>query len=54
MAESKEIKYEVIQDFGTIEEPISGYDTRVKLISWNGGQPKLDIRKWNKDNDKIP
>lgn len=50
---AEEFKFNVLDDLGTIEEPPSGYDTRVKIISWNDGPPKLDIRKWNKNNDKM-
>ena len=53
MTNEKEFSYVVLKDFGTIEEPESGYDTRIKVVAWNGGKPKVDIRKWSKDNTKM-
>jgi len=52
MATKEDFKYDVLADLGTLEESPNekGYDVRAKIISWNGGKPKLDIRKWNHDN----
>lgn len=47
---AKEFKYDVLADLGIIEEG-SKFDIRVKVISWNGGKPKLDIRKWDEENN---
>jgi len=49
---AKEFKYDVLAEIGTVEEG-SRQDTIVKVISWNGGDPKLDIRKWNKEDDNM-
>ena len=47
---SKEFIYEIIEEIGTIGSPTaSGWSTRLNLISWNGREPKLDIRSWNED-----
>jgi len=48
----KEFKYDVLAEIGTVEEG-PRQDTIIKIISWNDGEPKLDIRKWNKDNEKM-
>lgn len=51
---SKEFSYEVIEEIGTIGSPTaSGWSTRLNLISWNGGTPKLDIRSWNEDMTRM-
>lgn len=51
---SKEFSYEIIEEIGTIGSPTaSGWLTRLNLISWNGGTPKLDIRSWNKDMTRM-
>ena len=50
--EDKEFKYDILAEIGTVEEG-SYQDTIVKVISWNDGDPKLDIRKWNKDENKM-
>ena len=51
---SKEFSYEIIEEIGTIGSPTaSGWSTRLNLISWNGGTPKLDIRSWNEDMTRM-
>lgn len=49
MANAKEITYKVIKKFGTISQ--SGTTTKeLRLVSWNGGEPKYDIRGWYTDD----
>lgn len=48
--ETKEINYEVQEDFGGV--PTSGgYELKVRYISWNGKEPKYDIRAWKTNED---
>lgn len=47
---AKDFSYEIIEEIGQVgESTASGWSTRLNLISWNGGKPKLDIRSWNED-----
>ena len=48
----REIGYEVIQTFGIFDETESGWTKEVNLISWNGNEPKIDIRSWSPDHAK--
>lgn len=48
----REIGYEVIQTFGVFDETESGWTKEVNLISWNGNEPKIDIRSWSPDHTK--
>ncbi len=50
-----EFKYDVIAELGDIRSPEDGkgWATRVKIISWNGGEPKVDIRQWKADNSRM-
>lgn len=51
---SKEFTYEIIEEIGTIGSPTaSGWSTRLNLISWNGREPKLDIRFWSEDMTRM-
>lgn len=51
---SKEFSYEIIEEIGQVGSPTaSGWSTRLNLISWNGGNPKLDIRSWNEDMSRM-
>ena len=48
--EKKELKYEVIEKFGTLDSD-SKMPKELRLISWNGKDPKYDIRGWGVDED---
>ena len=48
-----ELKYEIIQNIGILSENKNGWIKEVNLISWNGGEPKYDIRSWNSDHTRI-
>lgn len=51
---SKEFKYELIKHYETLGSTKNGmYTTEVNLISFNGGVPKVDIRMWDRENDKM-
>lgn len=43
--EKKELKYEVIEKIGTLDSD-SKMPKELRVISWNGGTPKYDIRGW--------
>jgi hypothetical protein len=46
--------YEIKKHVSTISESCKGlYATEVNIISYNGAGTKLDIRKWNKRDDKM-
>lgn len=46
------VKYEIIKDLGVLSERDSGWSKQLNLISWNGAEPKYDIREWapNREN----
>ncbi len=48
-----EIQYEIMEEIGVLSESKSGWRKEVNLVSWNGGAPKLDIRNWAPDQEKI-
>ena len=48
-----EIKYEIIQELGVISESSSGWKREFNLISWNGADPKYDIRDWAPEHKKM-
>lgn len=48
-----EFKYEIVEQLGVISENASGWTRELNLISWNGGNPKYDIRDWAPDHEKM-
>ena len=48
-----DIKYEIIKHIGNLSESSRGWTKELNIISWNGGVPKLDIRDWAPDHEKM-
>ena len=48
-----EIKFEIIENLGTIGEGAKRWKKEVNLISWNSRKPKIDIRDWDEDHEKM-
>ncbi len=49
-----EIKFEIKQQLGQLsEENARGWRKELNLISWNGANPKFDIRDWAPDHEKM-
>lgn len=49
----KELKYEIINQIGVISTSASGWNTELNRISWNGNEPKYDLRSWSPDHSKM-
>ena len=43
---TKNIECKVIEDYGILSTSESGYETKLTYTSWNGREPKYDIRPW--------
>lgn len=37
----------IIETFGTLSEQTNGWKKKLTLVSWNGKEPKYDIRSWD-------
>ena len=48
-----DIKFDIIEKLGTIREGSKGWSKEVNIISWNGRKPKVDIRDWDENNEKM-
>lgn len=53
MAIQKELKYEIINSIGVVSEQHSGWKKELNRVSWNGGEPKYDLRDWSPDHEKM-
>lgn len=49
-AESQ-INCEVIERCGVISERNGGYTLELRYVSWNGGDPRYEIRPWKTKDD---
>lgn len=48
-----DIKYEIIKEIGVLSENAKGWRKEINLISWNGADPKYDIRDWAPEHEKM-
>jgi hypothetical protein len=51
--DKEEFKYEIVRPVGVVGESGKGWRTEVNLVSWNGRDPKIDIRAWSPDHQKM-
>ena len=50
--EMKEIQYEIVKEIAVLSASDSGYTTQINLISWNGKEPKYDVRSFSPNREK--
>lgn len=48
-----EIKFEIVKNIGILAESSRGWTKELNLVSWNGREPKYDIRDWDPDHEKM-
>ena len=49
-------RYEIVKFLGIIAERTDNngkWTKEVNLVSWNGRDPKIDIREWNSDHSRM-
>lgn len=48
-----DIKFEIIEEIGVLSVNAKGWKKEINVISWNGANPKYDIRDWAPDREKM-
>ena len=48
-----EFSYEIKKHIGVISNGSGGWTKELNLISWNGKEPKYDIRDWGPEHKKM-
>lgn len=48
-----EIKFEIKETIGTLSQSPKGWSKELNLISWNGKEPKYDLRDWAPEHEKM-
>lgn len=52
-SKSQELKYEIINQIGILSTSPSGWRIELNRVSWNGNEPKYDLRSWAPDHAKM-
>ncbi len=50
---ANDFKFEITKHICVLSTSASGWTKEVNMVSWNGRQPKLDIREWSEDHEKM-
>ena len=48
-----EITYEIVKKIGVLSTTEKGWSKEINLVSWNGRDPKFDLRDWSEDHSKM-
>ena len=48
-----DIKYEITEEIATLSESPRGWTKEVNMVSWNDRDPKLDIREWAPEHERM-
>ena len=49
----REVRLEIMEHIGVLSTHSTGWNKELNLVSWNGGQPKYDIRDWAPEHEKM-
>lgn len=53
MVKKDDLQFEIINHIGTLATSSSGWTTELNRISWNGKEPRYDLRTWAPDHTKM-
>lgn len=45
--------YEIMEEMAVLSKNNKGWQKELNLVSWNGNQPKFDIRDWAPNHEKM-
>lgn len=48
-----EISFEIVEHIGVLSTGSKGWTKELNLVSWNGREPKYDLREWSSEHDKM-
>ena len=48
-----DITFEIVKHIGVLSESRTGWRKELNLVSWNGCDPKIDIREWDETHTKM-
>ena len=48
-----DIKFEIVAHIGVLKKKKKGWTKELNRVSFNGAEPKFDIRSWSPDHSKM-
>ena len=49
----REVRFQIVEHIGVISTHSTGWNKELNIVSWNGGQPKYDIRDWDETHEHM-
>ena len=50
---NRDIEYRMVEHLGVIDAHKNGWNREVNIVAWNGKQPKIDIRDWDPEHERM-
>lgn len=51
--EMADLKYEILEELGTLSTSKSGWEMQLNVVQWGANKPKYDLRTWSPDHAKM-
>lgn len=48
-----EFSFEIVEHLGVLSTAANGWKKELNRVSYNGADPKFDLRSWNEDHTKM-
>lgn len=48
-----DIKYEITEELAVLSESARGWTKEINMVSWNDREPKIDIREWSPEHERM-
>ena len=48
-----EIEFQLIEQLGVLDRHKTGWNREVNIVAWNGKPPKIDIRDWDPEHERM-
>lgn len=48
-----DFKFEIVEHLGVLSTSPNGWTKELNRVSYNGAEPKFDLRSWSEDHEKM-
>lgn len=51
--DNDDFRFEIVERYGVVATAPSGWSKELNRVSWNGKEPKFDLREWSQDHGRM-
>lgn len=48
-----DLKFEITNELAVLSESARGWTKEINMVSWNDREPKVDIREWSPEHERM-